>query len=278
MRYNNRLFPHPVLGIEDDVLGEFTAELTYKSDKDFITLSPTFKLVEDSLQQLIESDKAYFLTQVYCRGTMFREIFKSKSSLPDPIIIPSIKLKHEVEVHFFICAKQDIEKYFSKSFHLEYKGSKFVVDRSDILAYGGKAKFVANKSPEELRSVSSLIRIKNSEKTPHPMWNEYDGEKIEIMLCEDDYNNYQLTLKNRIFHNLLHSAIVLPALIDALYFIDSPESKDYEEKRWYKALRNIKSNSKVQDNFQIAQNILDQPNERTFNTITTLLEETNIII
>ena len=76
MRYNNRLFPHPVLGIEDDITGEFSSELTYKSDKNFINLSITYKLIEDFLHQLIEDGKAYFLTQVYCRATMYERYLK----------------------------------------------------------------------------------------------------------------------------------------------------------------------------------------------------------
>jgi hypothetical protein len=278
MRYNNRLFPHPVLGIEDDVSGEFSAELTYRSDKDFITLSPTFKLLEEVLRQFIDDGKAHFLIQVYCSSTMYREVFKTKSVLPEPITIPSLRLRGDVEVHFFICAFNTIDKFFSKNFNTEYNNFHFAIDRSDILAYGGKAKFTANKSPEELKSVSSLIRVRNSQKVTHPMWNEYDGEKIDIMLCEDDYNNYQLVLKNRIFHNLLHCSIVLPALVDALYFIDTNEAKDFEDRRWFKALKEIKSNSKVADCFRIAQNILDQPSDRTFGTMLTLMEETNIIV
>lgn len=274
MKFNNRHFPHPVLGIEDDVLGEFGAEITYKSDKDFIILTPTFKIAEDYILKLITEGKAFFVLQVYCRGTMFREVFNTKSTLPDPIKISSVKLAGEVEVHFFICALEPIPKYFSKNFNQEYNKTAFEVDYSDILAYGGKAKFIANKSPEELRSISSIIRVRKSPKKSHPMYNEYEGEKIEIMLCEEDYQNYQLTLRNRIFTNIIHSSIVLPALIDALYFMDKPEAKDVETRRWFKMLQELKlkSQSKTPDNFQIAQNILDQPNSRTFETLLTLEE------
>jgi len=278
MKYNNRNFPHPVLGISDDILADFTAELIYKSDKDNIILTPAFKITDDSILALIKKGSAYFLTQVYCSGTMYREVFKTKSTLPDPIRIPSYKLRGEVEVHFFVCAAASISEFFSKNFNPEYVKSKFPIEPCDVLAYAGKAKFIANKTPEELKSVSSLIRIKNSQKSDHPMWNEYDGEKIEIMLCDEDYTNYQLVLKNRVFNNLLHSSIVLPALIDALYFIDMPEAKDFIQKRWFKALKDYKTRSKTPDCFKIAQTILDQPNERTFGTLLTLMEETNIEI
>jgi hypothetical protein len=275
MRYNNRLFPHPVLGIEDDVDGEFEVDLTYKSNKEFITLSPTFKLAESCLENLIETQKVFFVVQVYCRSTMFREIFKTNSTIPTPINISSKKLAGEVEVHFFICAVEQITKYYSKNFNSEYDKAKFEVDISDILAYGGKAKFTANKSPEELKSISSIIRVRNSHKKAHPMYNEYEGEKIEILLCEEDYQNYQLTLRNRVFNNIIHSSIVLPALMDALYFMDKDDGKSYDNKRWYKLLYELKLKSKTPENFVIAQNILDQPNDRVFETIITLEENLN---
>jgi hypothetical protein len=275
MRYDNRLFPHPVLGIDDDVHGEFGADLMYRSDKDFITLSPTFKLTEDDLSNLIAMGKAIFVVQVYCRGTMFREIYKTISTIPAPIKIASTKLAGEVEVHFFVCSINSISKYYSENFNAEYNKTKFEVDLSDILAYGGKAKFTANKSPEELKSISSIIRVRNSQKKSHPMFNEYEGEKIEIMLCEEDYQSYQLTLRNRVFNNIIHSSIVLPALMDALYFMDKDEGKSYNNKRWYKLLYDLKLKSKTPEIFIIAQNILDQPNERIFGTILTLEENLN---
>lgn len=272
MRYNNRLFPHPVLGIGDDYTGEFSAEMTYKSDRDKITLAVNFKLIQETLIDLIKESKAVFLIQVYCRATMYREVVRSSSPIPEPIEISSWKLNGEVEVHFFIVAEQNIDSFSSNAFNSEYEKAIFFIERSDVLAYGGKAKFIANKSPDELKSVSALIRVKNSQKKSKPMYNEYEGEKIEIMLCEEDYENYQLSIRNTIFVNLIHNCIVLPALVDAIHFLDKEESKEFNERRWYKALNEWKLNSKVKDPFQISQNILNQPTERAFETILGLME------
>ncbi|HWD88634.1 MAG TPA: hypothetical protein VG367_10950 [Mucilaginibacter sp.] len=273
MKYNNRLFPYPVLGIEDDVLGEFSCDLTYKSDKNNITIIPQFKLIEESIMRMLSEKKANFVTQIYCRSTMLREIYTSANTIPDPIVMDALKLKNEVEVDFFICSTEENSKFFSKNFNPEYKNSSFSIDNSDIIAYGGKGKFYANKSPEELKSVSSLIRVKNMNVKNKPMYNEYESEKIEIMLCAEDYDNYQIIVKSRLAKNFIHSSIVLPALIDALYFMEKKEADEYEDKRWYKALTEIKNKSKTKDNFQIAQNILDQPSYRMFETVLTLIEE-----
>ena len=267
MRYNNRLYPHPVLGIEDDIKGEFLTELQYKSDKQNIYLTPSFRLTEINLSNCILKAQALFIIHVYCRATMYREVFSSSQLIGTEIIIPANKLKGDVEADFFICAMKEIQKYSSANFNAEYGNSNFEIDRSDILAYGGKAKFVANKSPEELKSISSLIRIKNSGESLKPMYNEYESEKIEITLCQEDYDRYQLSVRNKEWHSIIHSGVVLPALIDALYFIEKDEAEAYSSRRWYRALNEIKTKSKIQDCFQIAQNILDKPLDRTFETL-----------
>lgn len=267
MSYNNRLYPHPVLGIEDDIDGEFSVDLTYSSDKDYISLAPIFKLAETNLFNLVSEAKTSFYILVYCKSTFFRQVYKVTSTVPQPLKIPATQLRGEVEVDFFLCANTEIENYKSDNFNLEYSSTVFDIDRSDILAYGGKGKFFANKSPEELKSISSLIRIANSGEKTKPMYNEYTGEKITIFLCEEDYQDYQWIARTNKLANIFHSSIVLPALVDALYFIETEEAKDHSDRRWFRALEEIKTKSKTKDVFQIAQNILHQPSERTFKTI-----------
>lgn len=269
MKYNNRLFPHPVLGIEDDIVnGVFGVELGYKSDAEHICITPTFKITEDRMMNLVTTNQAVIIIHVYCRATMFREVFTTTTTICQPILIPAFKLRGDVEIDFFVCAVKQIEKYSSPNFNSEYNDSSFSIDSSDILAYGGKGKFIANKTFDELRSISSLIRIKNSNQHSKPMFNEYDAEKIEINLCEEDYLRYQDVLRGGHWVNIVHSTIVLPALIDALYFMEKPESGDCSHRRWYKALADIKTKSTgTADCFRIAQNILDLPNNRTFETL-----------
>ncbi|MBI2966705.1 MAG: hypothetical protein HYY40_02695 [Bacteroidetes bacterium] len=272
MLYNNRLYPHPVLGIGDDVSGLIEIELRVSSSGKEIEISPTFKIVNDVLQNLVEKKQAMLVSHLYCRGTMYREVFKSEKNITDAIKINSYKLNGEVEIDFFICANENITRYSNKDFNSDYSGYSFSVDRGDILAYAGKGRFYANKSPEELKSISALMNIDTTGKNNHPMYNEYSGEKITIMLCQEDYENYQI-VKKGIWVNLLLSSIVLPALIEALHFISSDEAKDYADKRWYKVLSDIKDKSKDRTDIERAQRILDHPNNRSFNTLKQLMEE-----
>lgn len=244
MLYNNRSYPHPVLGISNDVNGKIEVELRVSSTGKEIEITPTFKIIDDVLENLIGLNKALFVSHLYCRGTMYREVFCTSKTIVDPIKIDSYKLNGEVEVDFFICANQTINDYTNNNFNSDYKGYSFSVEKGDILAYAGKSTFYANKSPEELKSISALMNISTTTKSDHPMFNEYEGEKITIMMCQEDYEGYQTIKATNIWINILLSMIVLPMLTEALHFVSSEEAKDFADKRWYKVLTEIKTKAK----------------------------------
>ena len=93
------------------------------------------------------------------------------------------------------------------------------------------------------------------------------------MLCQEDYENYQIVKRSILWINILLSCIVLPALTEALHYVATPEAMDYGEKRWHKVLLEIIDKSKDNTEIEMAQRILDQPNNRSFNTIKQLIEE-----
>jgi hypothetical protein len=62
MLYNNRQYPHPVLGIGDDFTDEpFEVELRISSSGKEIEISPSFKIINSELQKLIVKKKALFV-------------------------------------------------------------------------------------------------------------------------------------------------------------------------------------------------------------------------
>lgn len=273
MLYNNRMYPHPVLGIGDDIAGTLEVELRVSSSGKEIEISPSFRIANDDLQNLIESNAALFVSHLYCSGTMYRDVFKSNRNIPEPIKINSAKLNGEVEIDFLVCANKSISNYSNSAFNPDYAGHQFSIDKGDVLAYAGKGRFFANKSPEELRSISALMNIDNTDKSHHPMYNEYEGDKITIMLCREDYESYQIVKRTPLYVNVLLSFIVLPCLTEALHFLSDPEAKDYRGKRWHKVLTEIREKSKERSEVEVAQRILDLPNNRSFNTIKQLFEE-----
>jgi hypothetical protein len=268
MIYNNRNYPHPILGVNDDfITSSISVELSISSDKEIIEIRPLFILANQDLRGFIDQTKASYVSHVYCRGTMFREIFKTNQSLSEPIRIASSKLNGEVEIDFFICADQKIANYKSEQFNPEYGTASFSLEKADIIAFAGKGKFYANKSPEELKAISSIMNVLCTQKSNKPMFLDYVGNRISIMLCKEDYNNYKLLKNNPNCFGLILSSMVLPALIEALHFLGNEEAEELKEKPWYKILNGIKEKSQGISCLQIAQNILEMPLKRTLDSL-----------
>lgn len=271
MLYNNREYPHPVLGVGDAVNGEFKTHLNVKAGKQTIKIEPVFELDNKDLNSLIEEGKAVFVTQIYCRATMFREMIKSDTSVAKPIVIPTPKLREQVEVDFFVCANENIPEYTNSASHPDYSGFSFPVEKGELLAYSGKGIFNANKTPEELKAISAFMNIDKYEKENGPIYNFYDGSKITIRLPENDYMKYQQIVSNPFVANIVHGAVVLPALMDAVNEIQSG-SGEFSDKDWYRILGEMVNDAKQENLLKIGQKILDNPVNRAFNTIQKMIE------
>jgi len=267
MNYNNRAYPHPVLGIANNFNDTFEVNLKVSTDKGKIRISIEYSLSNKDLYKFIKSRQAIFCVQIYCKGTLYREVFKSYKSLPEIIEIPSTRLHEQVDTDFFICSCEEIPDYTNSEFSDVYKGHTFLIEKGDILAYGGKGVFYANKSFEELKSVSAFMNIDTDNKKKVPMYNNYDSDKITIMLSKEDYELYQIIVKEKISIDTLHSSIVLPALSEVVRFHQSDESNEYSDKKWYMLLERLIDENKTDDPLQTTQKILNLPINRSFNSM-----------
>lgn len=266
MKYNNRLYPHPVLGIADDINGIFSCNLSVESDKDVIVLKPAFNLDNHDLEELVKTSYAKLCIHVYCRGTMFRESYEIKDIVSDEIKINASDLNGETEVDFLICSNKEVPDYKNSKANLIYGQNKFQIEKGDILAYGGKGKFFANKSPEQLKAVSSIMKIKKGNFRNGPFYNEYSDKFITVCLSETDYNFYYEFKENKKFINILHASIVIPSLMEAVYFMKESDagSKEFEESEWFKIINSNLYTIKGNTVLEKIQEMLDLPLNREF--------------
>ncbi len=270
MIYNNRNYPHPVLGVGTDFAKDkISVELKVSSTGTDIEISPVFILDNKELADIIMDNSACYISHVYCRGTLYREVFKSQKSLSEQIVISADKLNGEVEVDFFICANSKISNYSNVAFNPDYENQKFTIEKGEIIAYAGKGKFFANKVPEELKAISSIMNIDCSNKSKSPMYLDYSGQKITIMLSVEDYTNYKLLKNNRQHLGVILSSLVLPSLIESFHYLEDDTSKDYKDNAWYKSLSEFKNNPKYSGPFKASQMILDNPLNKCFELLTT---------
>ncbi len=272
MKYNNRLYPHPVLGIMDDVDGEFSCNLTVESSKEGIIIKPSFQVANQDIEKLVSNGDANICLHLYCRGTLFRQNWVVKDLLSEEIRIDPNDLNGETEIDIFICSNKKFFNYQNSSFNKVFNNQEFEIEIGDILAYGGKGKFFANKSPEQLKAVSSIMRIKKGNFKNGPFLNDYDDKYIIVYLSETDYNLYQEFKENKKYINILHTSIVLPSLIQTVFSMENDESgvTEYKDSEWYKILDKNLNEAKGNSILEKIQNILDLPLNREFLSLVDL--------
>ncbi|MGR3303101.1 MAG: hypothetical protein ACUZ8I_11430 [Candidatus Scalindua sp.] len=266
MIYNNRHYPHPVLGIEDDINGNAQVKLKVSSDSENIILENSFILENDDLERLITEKKASYSLHLSCTATFYRANFISFKSLGEPIRIRSSDLNGEVEINYFVCAEESISQYKNKDRNDDYGNIEFSIKRGDILAYLGKGKFYANKTYQETTSVSSFMNINTDGRSKKPFYLDYSSEKVTIYLCQEDYEVYQ-EIKLKKFSSILHSSIVLPALMQIIQFMESDEALEYKNKTWHKILSGILEKQNENDPLILSQTILELPLARAFSSM-----------
>lgn len=270
MKIDHLSFPHPVLNMRDDVsVGSYKITHSVQKSRDTIVINVIHDLLQDTLEKLITGHEARFLTEVHCPQTLFRVAYTSHEP-EQTIIIPATELRDFVEVSFFIIADQSIVPYKINGANLDYTGFNMEVAKGDVLAYGGREHFFAEKKWEAQKSVSNFMEIKPYSHIDGPMKFVLAGEKIIVNLPAGDFKTYRKLVGYDQFAPIFHSSIVLPALMFALGEMMS-DGEQYENLSWYKVIDSRKnSDEKIKkiswepENIpEIAQIILSNPVERS---------------
>lgn len=272
MKVNAKSYPHPVLGNGDDLGGSFKVELPYELSRDAVVLHPSFSLRNSAIEELLKKGKASFIAEVECRGTFYRRSFQIGVQ-NESISIPAKLLRERVAVSFFVCATRDLEEYKPSEPHSDYEGAQFDVEAGDVLAVGGLSSFIAEKAFDPLRPpISSFMSIMEGNQHEGPMEIDYEADKITIVLSKADWKSYVGVRGQKPVQGILHSAVVLPALVDAIHKIHTSPG-EYERLNWFGRLDAILEAKKLQDKdpFEAAQRILDNPSSRSFKGVEVII-------
>ncbi len=254
-------YPFPVLGNEDDITGLFRPKFRYTLEPTTVVIDCEFEVSNPTIEKLLASQKATYLVQVECGNTFYRRTFMTTDSSLS-IEIPSGDLRDKVDVNIVICATEDISDYSPDGIHPDLAGDPTFVEKGDVLADGGTGSFVADKDFDPLKApVSSFMKIKEADEKSAPMAIDYSGDQIVIRLSKDDYRNYAYA--RRYATSSLHSSLVLPALIDAIYVINNKGS-EFEGQPWYNRIKQIcrERDVDISDPLTAAQRMLGKPVER----------------
>ncbi len=229
MKISGYKFGHPVFGIDDyyDFKPEISIEQKIEDDYLIIT-SINFDLGSNQvLKDLLNSEQAIVVTEVFCSYTMYRQCFKSKDKIN--ISIPLKNIKNQIEALYFIIANNEISNYKNDAVRPDLNNQTFFIEKGDILGMLGEEVISLDVST----SMDSIVKIRKSEdnKASTFYWNE---SSIIINLPSEAYQKLNSFKASLDYQKILVSSILQPALIHACYKLQ--KEGIYSEKNWHKAL------------------------------------------
>ena len=138
MRKLSQGYPHPVLGIDNDILGDFNVrvEINYQEIEKVLAITLSYELINSDLESPVHANKAEFVATVYCPSTMTTWTTNTAS-----IFVPKDALRDKFVLSAVIVANDRIVEYSSDTFADIFEGLSFTVEKGGVLADGGQQSF-----------------------------------------------------------------------------------------------------------------------------------------
>lgn len=244
---NNRLYPYPIRGKDygDYLTEDFDVSIDMIKDGSSFILNFNSHLNDPVLKKLIRDNKVKYCYHLECSKTAFREVIKTDN--------PSEKCRIDgrnvfglLQVCPFLIATENIENYSNPDFVKDYKGMVFNIDAGCPLAIGKQVNFDIEKNNTDSSSRESIFSICPShDKTQNSFKIEfYNEDKITITLPALIYEQYGLFNQNAQLRPILHSIVIIPALIyvldtiNAEYNFNKQLSESFTGSKWFRTLSN----------------------------------------
>ena len=267
MKLNADLFPYPVLTPElDDYIDNTSFEVNnleaHIEGSDLVSIRCMFVVHNNQLQGLLENKELVYAIHLEGEASSYRKLITT--SAENPFLNISIKndvLPKKLFVNCLILANTTVKNYRNETFNSLYYDDTYVVDmlyKGDIVAFLPTQTFEFEVYNTALGQDSIFTVSKHNE--PY-MGLELTGDKIEVILPKDMFDIYNTCGNERDNKSLFISAIIMPALIEALGEIrNETVSSDLQ---WVSSICDIleRENIDLGNNslFVVAQKLLQQP-------------------
>ena len=289
MEIKNRLFPYPVLCVENDDYENcsFDVNTKVKEDINDIVLDFDIKLENnEELQWLIRDGYAQFVIHIECSSTAFRTMVTSVGNKKS-VRIPKARVNNVISLLGMIVAEKDIVGFKSKLLNEDYD-EEINFNRGAILAYRNLPIVYVTKNYEELAGDNSFFtvikRTDIEEAESLPVVYDITDAKIKILVSEKTYDEYIKYHANPTMQPLLNTLLVMPAIahmVDELR--NCGDIERFKPLYWF---QKISKSCKLQGKdfvndiidsdlpcVEVAQAMLQMPIERAFECLSRVIEE-----
>ena len=282
-----KMFPYPVLTEFTDDYVESKFDVTIEETQHGYDRRLYFNatLTNDTLQQLINEGKANYVYHLECSQTGFRKAVQTKDKISD-IIISHKDVCGKLQICPFIVAAENIDHFYSSSFHHDYEGVRFNIEAGCVLAIANPREINIIKEIDDLSRIPSIFSIvPNYDASVTYMTIEIHEPRIIIKLPLADYNTYSLIDSGMIMSDTLNSMVVVPALIYALDVVQKTAAEERyhfedDDCRWYLSIKKVlaeKFNCDISstgfdaaNTVELAQRLVEEPMHKALETIATI--------
>lgn len=253
---DNYSFPHPVLGLGNDIEGDFNCSIKLSRNDTHRTLkfhSVNYEISNSYFENLVNDGTAGVLFKVYCSSTYKTWTFLNPG---ESFEINENDLANKVEIEALIISTTEINDYHDETFNEQFEQTTFSIRPKEVIAVSGKSTLKIEKVNEKL-GLGNIFSFKQIEFNK-PVEFSYTQDKIFIMCPVDESGNYPPNALFKMTPWTAYSLFIVPALQGAFRFIKEERSlaESYE---WFLVVSNLLPEDQWNsDPFISAQILLDK--------------------
>ncbi len=272
MQIRSKYYPYPVIIEGGDYYSdsEFSSQIEQYMDGYNVKLVLKTRLINKELEKMLDDGDVEIVHHIECPQTCFREIVRTGEYEKTHILMDS-DVNGIVQVCTFLIASKDLDKYSNEAFSSDYRGFKFNIEKGCVMAVGNQYNVRINKIRDDLVNASSIFSIiPNMDPLENTMKVELASQKIVISLPEKNYHQYYNIQAYIDVQPVMHSMIIIPALIYTFAEMRSAGEQlyEYEDYRWFRSLRKVCASMNITldeetlmnlDILKVAQQLLSGP-------------------
>lgn len=279
MQIRNRLFSYPVYSkeVDDYKINEFIFDYDVENLGDFIQILYFTKILNDRIINQIKEDNIKLTILIECSKTAYRQLF-ILNEMQGEIKIQSQLLSGKVEMCCLLIANNNFVISREYGISSDYLNTTFSIKKGFIVGYDNTYPFMVDKDKEDNFKPSSIVSVVKKLDLENHMDIDLDNDnKIKIQLGEEMYN-YFIHLQSQDKLPIVHSMIVLPALVYVIDQIKDNSSREtFEDYYWYRCIvkqleiLDIDIDSSIFESMtslSIAQELLKCPIKKALITLT----------
>lgn len=282
MKFQNKMFPHPVLDSKgkDFSSGSFKLNLELLEAKENLKLGISFKLKNKGIEDLINAGLAGYFLHIESESTRHREAVLMGSEPEKEITISARDLGARVEVAGGVIALDLVPHYTNSAFIDELQGIPFSVNPGELLAAGEDQELLLEKE-DSLAGLPSIFAVveNQDELVNYPSW--ISDDQILIKLPKKQFEYYALLSQTPNMREVLINMFVVPVLVDVLSRFKGSSDEDFSEEKeseWgmilLDRLEELDIDLEVEDDlFSVAFRILDSLEIKALENLQRILDE-----